>query len=1194
VGFADPPRPLRALRDAIDSATRRDERECVRALLPLAHAAQPRQGAIRDLARRLVSEVRAERARAGGVDALMHEFSLDSSEGVALMCLAEALIRIPDPETADRLIRDKIARGDWKAHLGRSASLFVNAAAWGLMVSGELVATHSEKGLSGAVSRLIARGGEPLIRKAMDLAMRLLGRQFVAGETIAEALERSREREARGYRFSYDMLGEAAMTEEDARRYLQAYEAAIHALAGARGAADLDRAPGISVKLSALHPRYGRAQRERVLGELLPRLAHLACLARRYDLGISIDAEEAARLDLSLDLLEALAREDALAGWNGIGFVVQAYQKRCPFVIDWLVELARATGRRFRVRLVKGAYWDAEVKRAQIDGLDDYPVYTRKAHTDLAYIACAQKLLAAPEAVQPQFATHNAHTLATIFHLAGDAEYEFQCLHGMGESLYDRVVGPGGLARACRIYAPVGTYETLLPYLVRRLLENGANTSFVNRLVDERIPIEALLVEPAQEAERSGGAPHPRIPLPPDLYGEARRNSVGLDLSDERSIASLEAALAEGASQPRQAGTGGAAALAVRNPANHADIVGTVGEADAGEVSHAVGVAVACAGEWASVPANERAACLERAAGLLQARMYELAALAVREAGKSAPAAVAEVREAIDFCRYYAAQARAIGGEARPRGPIACISPWNFPLAIFMGQVSAALAAGSPVLAKPAEQTPLTAAQAVRLLHEAGVPAEVVQLVPGRGEVAGAALVHDPRIGGVLFTGSGEVARAIDAALAARDDEPLLVAETGGQNAMIADSSALPEQLVADALVSAFDSAGQRCSALRVLYLQADIAERTIALLKGAMLELRVGDPAKLATDVGPVIDLEAQARLAAHIERMRATARWIHQAPLAAECAQGTFVAPTTCEISSIAELEGEVFGPILHVVRFAAQDLDRVIAEINATGYGLTCGVQSRVDETIERVVSGVRAGNLYVNRNMIGAVVGVQPFGGEGRSGTGPKAGGPLYLPRLMRCVRSPGEPSRAAALPGLDRLAEAALAGLTDPERIELRRLIAEYRVTSPLRRECAFAGPTGQRDTLHFVPRGTLACVADRPFGLARQAAAALAGGNRLVLPDSPFSRELAAALGDLVEISLSPLPQNVALVLFEGDVSLERPLRTAFAASSGAIVPLVRPDAAGRYELYRLVAERSVSVNTAAAGGNAALLSLSG
>ncbi len=813
------------LRDAVSRAYRRDEAQCVASLSADLRAANVDKAQVGERARTLVAAVRRQRRGASGVDHLMQEFSLSSQEGVALMCLAEALLRIPDSETADRLIRDKISRGDWKAHLGGSHSVFVNAATWGLMITGKLVSTHSEDALGGAVTRLIARGGEPLIRRGVDFAMRLLGKQFVMGETIEDALARSRANEARGYLHSFDMLGEAATTAEDAARYLASYENAIHAIGKASAGRGPYAGPGISIKLSALHPRYSRSQRERVHAELLPRVLALATLARRYDIGLNIDAEEADRLEISLELLEALAADPALAGWSGLGFVVQGYQKRCPFAIDFIVDLARRNQRRIMVRLVKGAYWDTEIKRAQVEGHDDYPVFTRKVHTDLSYLACARRLLEAPDAVYPQFATHNAHTLATVYQMAADRgveSYEFQCLHGMGEALYDNVVGVDQLGKPARIYAPVGTHETLLPYLVRRLLENGANSSFVNRIVDESVTLDELVADPLDVVAREGGTRHPSIPLPRALYGEARVNSAGLDLSDELGLDKLERAL-EGLHARRwRAGPIIAGreprsmpSIVIRNPANHADEVGDVSEATTDEARAAVDVAAGFSDEWNVVPRADRAAMLDRAADLLEDHRPELISLCVREAGKTWPNAIAEVREAVDFCRYYAGELRKVPDIAAPPGPAVCISPWNFPLAIFMGQVGAALAAGSPVIAKPAEQTPLIAARAVELLHEAGVPQRALQFLPGRGEVVGAALTADPRVRGVVFTGSTEVARLIDKALGARGAR--LIAETGGQNAMIVDSSALAEQVVYDVLASGFDSAGQRCSALRVL-----------------------------------------------------------------------------------------------------------------------------------------------------------------------------------------------------------------------------------------------------------------------------------------------------------------------------------------------------------------------------------------
>ncbi len=1019
--------PLAPLRERIAACYRADEGETLSALIDEARLAPPALARTQAVATTLAEAVRAARSNAGGVDALMLEFSLDSREGIALMCLAEALLRIPDAATRDRLIRDKISRGDWSAHVGASPSLFVNAAAWGLLVTGKIVETRSEGTLEQALSSLLRKGGEPLIRKGVDLAMRLLGRQFVTGRTIDEALANARDREARGYTFSYDMLGEAAMTGADAQRYYVAYDAAIHAIGRTANGRGVFGGPGISMKLSALHPRFCRAQRGRVLAELTPKLIVLARLAKGYDIGFAIDAEEADRLEISLDLLARLAAEPALTDWDGLGFVVQCYQKRARPTIDWVVALARQHKRRLMLRLVKGAYWDAEIKRAEVDGLPGYPVFTRKVHSDVAYLSCAKAMLEAPDAIYPQFASHNAFTIAAVHELAGEAQYEFQCLHGMGESIYDEVVGKAKLDRACRIYAPVGSHETLLAYLVRRLLENGANSSFVNRIVDPTVAISSLVADPVTVAEARGGRPHAGIPLPIALL-PGRRNSQGVDLSDDRELAALEAGLAQWDGVPLRAEPSqkwGRAQLRnealspippasaviepdpifIRNPADHDDVVGTMIETTLTDVATAVAIAVEHGSEWSATPASERAACLERAADLMEAERMALLALAVREAGKTLANAVAEVREAVDFLRYYAAQARVELGvpEIVPIGPVVAISPWNFPLAIFVGEVGAALAAGNPVLAKPAEQTPLIAAAAVRILHRAGVPSAALQLLPGRGETVGAALVAHPRVAGVIFTGSTEVARLIHRQLANRDDDPVLIAETGGQNAMIVDSSALPEQVVVDALSSAFDSAGQRCSALRILCLQDDVAPEMLSMLEGAMRELAIGDPRHLSTDIGPVIDAEARAGLNAHVERMRAARLKVVEMPLPPACAHGTFVAPTLVDLGDIrglAHLTREVFGPVLHVLRWKRDELPKLITAINATGYGLTHGIHTRIDETVAAILAQVRAGNIYVNRNIVGAVVGVQPFGGHGLSGTGPKAGGPLYLRRLVR--------------------------------------------------------------------------------------------------------------------------------------------------------------------------------------------------
>jgi len=1192
MAFARGVAPQSVLRAAITAAYRRPEPECVPLLIEQARLADA--PAVQALASKLVQAMRAGR-RGGGVEGLMQEFSLSSQEGVALMCLAEALLRIPDRATRDALIRDKVSRGDWQSHLGQSPSLFINAATWGLVLTGRLAATNSEQSLSRALTRLIGKGGEPLVRKGVDIAMRMLGEQFVAGESISEALANSRKHEARGFRYSYDMLGEAAAMADDARRYFDAYEQAIHAIGKAAQGRGIYEGPGISIKLSALHPRYARAQQERVMGELLPRLAELARLARGYDIGLNIDAEEADRLEPSLDLLAALCADPGLEGWNGIGFVVQAYQKRAPYVIDYLIDLARRTRRRIMVRLVKGAYWDTEIKRAQVDGLEGYPVYTRKVYTDVSYLACARRLLAAPEAAYPQFATHNAHTLAAVLHMAGNnyyaGQYEFQCLHGMGESLYETVARPaaeGGLGRPCRIYAPVGTHETLLAYLVRRLLENGANTSFVHRIGDPGVRVEDLVADPVEDARRivPPGAPHPGIPLPRDLYvaaGENRPNSAGLDLSNEQRLASLSAALLGGAARdwragpmldPAPADLAGRPARPVANPADRRDIVGHVIEAELRDVDAALESARRAAPIWQATPVAARAGCLRRAAQAMEDGMQALMGLIVREAGKSLPNAVSEVREAVDFLRYYAARIEAdfSNDTHRPLGVVACISPWNFPLSIFVGQVAAALAAGNAVVAKPAEQTPLVAARAVAMLHEAGVPPGALQLLPGDGETVGASLVADPSVGGVMFTGSTGVARGIARVLAQRLDGRgrtiPLIAETGGQNAMVVDSSALPEQVVADVLASAFDSAGQRCSALRVLCLQEDIAGRVLEMLRGAMRELAVGNPGRLSTDVGPVIDAAARRGIESHIEAMRAAGMRVEQAPLPPECAHGIFVPPTLVELDDLGRLEREVFGPVLHGVRYRRDGLDALIDRINACGYGLTFGVHSRIDETISRAAARIRAGNVYVNRNVVGAVVGVQPFGGQGLSGTGPKAGGPLYLLRLL-ASRPPGLPA-SLGLPG------------APPWSLSL-------------------PGPTGESNTWSLAPRGAVLCAAATAAGARAQWRAARLTGNAALFVDTPAARGLVQALpdGQREHARLVSDAQidgaDFGAALFEGDGDALRAFNLRIAGRDGPIVCVQGLDpgaleAGEAYCLERLMAERSVSVNTAAAGGNASLM----
>ncbi|ELY3728111.1 trifunctional transcriptional regulator/proline dehydrogenase/L-glutamate gamma-semialdehyde dehydrogenase [Cronobacter sakazakii] len=1239
--FAEQIQPQSVSRAAITAAWRRAETDAVPMLLEQARLPQPVAEKTHQLAWSLAEKLRNQKTasgRAGMVQSLLQEFSLSSQEGVALMCLAEALLRIPDKATRDALIRDKISNGNWQSHIGRSPSLFVNAATWGLLFTGRLVSTHNEASLSRSLNRIIGKSGEPLIRKGVDMAMRLMGEQFVTGETIAEALANARKLEEKGFRYSYDMLGEAALTAADAQAYMVSYQQAIHAIGKASNGRGIYEGPGISIKLSALHPRYSRAQYDRVMEELYPRLKSLTLLARQYDIGINIDAEEADRLEISLDLLEKLCFEPELAGWNGIGFVIQAYQKRCPFVIDYLIDLATRSRRRLMIRLVKGAYWDSEIKRAQMEGLEGYPVYTRKVYTDISYLACAKKLLAVPNLIYPQFATHNAHTLAAIYNLAGQnyypGQYEFQCLHGMGEPLYEQVVGKisdGKLNRPCRIYAPVGTHETLLAYLVRRLLENGANTSFVNRIADNTLSLDNLVADPVSAVEQLAaqegrvGLPHPKIPLPQDLYGEGRVNSAGLDLANEHRLASLSSSLLNSALQKWRAlpmlenAVDDGELAPVINPAEPRDIVGYAREATEAEVAQALESAVNNAPIWFATPPQERAAILERAAVLMEDQTQTLIGILVREAGKTFANAIAEVREAVDFLRYYAGQVRDdFDNEThRPLGPVVCISPWNFPLAIFTGQVAAALAAGNSVLAKPAEQTPLIAAQGIQILLEAGVPQGVVQLLPGRGETVGAQLTGDPRVRGVMFTGSTEVATLLQRNIADRLDpqgRPTpLIAETGGLNAMIVDSSALTEQVVVDVVASAFDSAGQRCSALRVLCLQEEIADHTLTMLKGAMAECRMGNPGRLTTDIGPVIDAEAKAGIERHIQAMRAKGRKVFQAARdnsadAREWQTGTFVMPTLIELESFDEMKKEVFGPVLHVVRYNRNNLAGLIEQINKAGYGLTLGVHTRIDETIAQVTGSAHVGNLYVNRNMVGAVVGVQPFGGEGLSGTGPKAGGPLYLYRLLA---SRPEAAVQTTLERHDaRYAQDAQvkALITRPHqaltewaagRPELKALCEHYLALSQSGVQRTLPGPTGERNTYTLLPRERVLCLADNEQDLLVQLAAATSAGSRVLWVDEPLQRTLAkqlpAAVNAIIDFAKPDVlfSQFFDAVIYHGDSDQLRALCEKVAARDGAIVS-VQGFARGETNLLleRLWLERSLSVNTAAAGGNASLMTI--
>ena len=1003
------------LRRAIGDAYLTDETEAVERLLSLAALDAKQTQTTADTARVLIEAVRATDTHVVDIESFLREFKLSTQEGMLLMCLAEALLRLPDEATAERLIRDTLSQGDWRQHLGRSDSLFTNAGTWALVLTGRFMDWQGDsgEGIFTDFKKLLAKSGTQALRVAITHAMRILADRFVMGRTIAEALERSRGAEKAGYCHSFDMLGEAAMTEAVAHAYFEAYRSAIAALAGT--------ANSISVKLSALHPRYESTQRERVLAELVPRLLDLVCAAQSANIGLTVDAEESERLDLSLDVFEQVFGHPDIANYYGLGLAVQAYQKRALSVIDWLAQLARSRHKRMPLRLVKGAYWDTEIKRAQVQGLAGYPVYTRKIATDVSYLACAQRLLAARDAFYPQFATHNAHTVAAILALSkGQRDFEFQRLYGMGEALYDGVFADAALAVPCRVYAPVGSHEELLPYLVRRLLENGANASFVHGVADPAIAVDQLVADPVAALRALEVKPHPRIALPRDIYGTERRNSQGFSFADASALEPLLGQMRLALEHPYNATAlidgvpCSGAQREIRSPTDGEHRVGDVAEADEAVLQRALAGATTAVAPWAATPAGERAASLERAADLIEAERATLMALLAREGGKTLPDGLAEVREAADYCRYYAALARRDFSRPRTlagptgelnqmalhgRGVFAAISPWNFPLAIFVGQIAAALAAGNAVIAKPARQTPLVGFHAVRLLHRAGIPASALQYVPGPGTTLGARLASDERVNGVVFTGSTATAQSINRLLAARCGAIVpFIAETGGQNAMIADSSALPEQVVADVLQSAFNSAGQRCSALRVLFVQEEIAGRLLALLCGAMQELVIGDPMSLATDVGPVIDAVAKTDLQQHIEKMRKMAKPLCELRLPAGAQKGTFVAPCAFEIPGLDVLEGEVFGPVLHVIRYQRSALNNVIDAINGTGYGLTLGIASRIESTIRHIQSRARVGNVYVNRNMIGAVVGVQPFGGEGLSGTGPKAGGPNYLLRF----------------------------------------------------------------------------------------------------------------------------------------------------------------------------------------------------
>ncbi|ENW24265.1 delta-1-pyrroline-5-carboxylate dehydrogenase [Acinetobacter lwoffii NCTC 5866 = CIP 64.10 = NIPH 512] len=1216
----------------INTTWRRAETECVEELLLHSEISSELSDKIQALAFDLAHSLRERKSsggKAGIVQGLLQEFSLSSQEGIALMCLAEALLRIPDKATRDLLIRDKINQGNWKEHLGQSQLMFVNAAAWGLMLTGKLMETPQQKSLSSLLTGLLARSGRGIIRKAVDVAMRMMGEQFVTGETIDEALKNAERLEEKGFRYSYDMLGEAALTDPDAERYYQDYQQAIHAIGQASQDKDVYDGPGISIKLSALHPRYQRAQMDRVHDELYGKMLKLAVLAKQYNIGLNIDAEETDRLEISLQLLERLCFEPQLQDWKGIGFVIQAYQKRCFYVVDYIVDLAKRSQKRLMIRLVKGAYWDSEIKKAQIEGMSDYPVFTRKVHTDLSYIACARKLLAEPDYIYPQFATHNAQTVATIYQLAQPeqyyaGQYEFQCLHGMGEPLYENVVGDKSankLGVPCRIYAPVGNHETLLAYLVRRLLENGANTSFVNRIADKTLNIEDLIENPQQTILKAAqqevmiGAKHPHIPYPQDLYG-TRINSSGLDLANDAELSALNEVAASLKNTQFQAAAMGTAftvtdtsnAVQIINPAQHQDVVGTVYEATQEQAEIALTQAVNAQGFWANLPKNERAACLNKAADLMEQRLLTLMVILSREAGKTYANAIAEVREAVDFLRYYAGQMLdlAENTQIQPLGTVLCISPWNFPLAIFTGQISAALVAGNTVIAKPAEQTPLIAAQAVQILWEAGIPQDVLQLLPGQGESIGAQLSADSRIQGIMFTGSTEVAHILQKTVAERlnqfGESVTLIAETGGQNAMIVDSSALTEQVVLDVVNSAYDSAGQRCSALRVLCVQEDNLDAVRTMLKGAMQQLRVGNPILLKTDIGPVIDAEAQQNIQTHIQQMCSKGHKVHQLMFdqdGTELTQGTFIPPTLIELPNLNDLEREVFGPVLHLISYKYGELEQLLEQINSKGYGLTMGLHTRIDETMQTVIARAEVGNLYINRNIVGAVVGVQPFGGEGLSGTGPKAGGPLYIYRLMQQLSE-----KKLAQPYAMRSDQAPIEHKPVQEfKAWASKTFPTISLKAPSQiatgQSFSLQGPTGEENQYMILPRESVLSLAHTEQDQIQQILAILSVGSRpAVLAENTFVLKYLQTMPKAVAARFKVIQDiesgEFDAVLHHGDAAKLIDLQKRIAARKGPIVGITHLNS-GNHDIpvERLVLERAISINTAAAGGNASLMTMS-
>lgn len=1237
---------LETLRQRICEASSLPEDVVVQALMKEAQFDAATLKKTQDLAARLAQGVRDARIDAGGVDLLTQEFSLDSREGIALMCLAEAMLRIPDTETRNQLIRDKIVDADWRAHIGKSPSLFVNATAWGLLVTGKLLKQPDDNALAEALTRVVRKGGEAVVRGGVAYAMRMLGKQFVTGQTIEEAIGVAKGRESNGYRYSYDMLGEAALTDEDAQAYFESYRHAIEAIGrDAKGQGPID-GPGVSVKISGLHPRYELAQRERVLAEMYPRLLQLAQLAKHYGIGFHLDQEESARFDLTLDMLELLCAEPSLRGWNGIGISLQAYQKRGRAVAEWIIALARANGRRINIRLVKGAYWDTEIKLAQDAGAVGYPVFTRKVHSDVSYIACAKALLDAPDAIFPQFATHNAFTVAAAHTLAGDKDYEFQCLHGMGETVYDQVVSASKLGRPCRIYAPVGPHATLLAYLVRRLLENGANSSFVNQIVDPAVSIADIVQDPVAKAARTGGKPHAGIVSPRGLL-PGRLNAASMDFAGSKDFAQAVTAIRTSRINAKPivataADAAGDATALVHSTSKLAETIGSVTSCTMNAVAGALASATQACDAWAASSASERAELLERVASSLESRGAHFGALLALESGATLSEAVEEVRSAVNMCRLYAHQSMSDSrlADAKPLGIVASISPSASPLSCFVGQVAAALATGNAVVAKPSSDASLVAFEAARVFIDAGLPAGVLQLVPGDGATIGQALIADSRVAAVLFGGSREVAASISARLAERAQPARFIASHASANAMIVDSSALPEQVISDAIRSAFHFAGQSLASLRLLCLQDSTADKVLRMLNGMLSERNTGDPLSVSTDIGPVVSRAAKDRAETYLAQLRRQGFAVTRGKVSAECTDGNFVAPAIVDMKDVASLgaiDAGVAGPILHVVRFRTGAMDDLIERLNALGCAVL-GLHTRINEASGKLLSFSKANSICINRSMHQAFPGMQPAGGVGAAGTGPMTGGPLTLLSLTRHEASSYEASQGpfgrskAAVSEkffefpvetadgrlMPRVAAHTQAHADRRHKIDsilrasmLAQMDAAQRASAEVFRSrlsqlidsskpLSLPALTGEENTVELLPRGQVLCTGESAFSLAMQVMATVAFGNDAVLPKSAIADEIAAVLNGACKVIASADVKR-ALAGELRDVRVEAVLAAADYRDLGNLrrlcaarmTSVVVAEASGRYDWTQLVRERVTTVNASAAGGNTQLMVMS-